>query len=98
MVQFFYDRKEPRSPKDGDTEIQWVVFQDSFNPEKVVRSYEYEEGKIIVMLDDGHEEARDIPTKDEKGRPIQKRERQWVVSEIYLNEADTIRFRETFKS
>lgn len=93
-MQFFYERKEPQAPKEGDTDITWKVFTDSFNPDMVVRTIEYEPGKISLLLTDGHEEARDVPTRDEKGRQGIKRERQWIASQIFLNETDTQRYRD----
>ena len=96
MKQFFYDRREPQAPKEGETEITWVTFRDSFNVDKVVRTVEYEKGKLVVVLDDGHEEARDIEARDEKGRPITRRERQWMLTQIYLNEEDTVKYWKMF--
>jgi hypothetical protein len=95
MKQFFYSRRQPLPPKQGETEIQWETFTDSFNLAMVIRSYEYEKGKLYVLLNDGHEQADDVQATDAKGKPVIQRKRNWVCSEIYLNEEDTIRFRET---
>ena len=93
MAHFFYQRRQPLQPKQGDTDIQWETYIDSFNLNKVIRSYEYEKGKLYVLLDDGHEQAEDVPTVDSKGKTVMQRKRNWVSSEIYLSEQDTIKFR-----
>ena len=94
MNQFFYSVREPLPPKPGDTDIQWVTYIHSFNKDAVVRSIEYEKGKVAILLNDGHEEAQDRQVKTASGKVEMKRERMWVVSQIYLNEVDTARFRE----
>jgi hypothetical protein len=93
MPQFFYSREmEVGKNEDGTSKVE--VFTDSFNVDKVIRSYEYEKGKILVLLDDGHEDSdyKQVPKPNGKGFEI-KKERQWKQSEIYLNEEDTKRFR-----
>lgn len=94
MSQFFYTRKEPRAPQPGDTGLVYNYFIDSFNMNSVVRSYEYEKGKLLVMLNDGHEESREVdnPTPLKKGQQPERR-RVWVVSEIHLEGYDVERFR-----
>lgn len=65
-----------------------------FNMDMVVRGMQWGEGAII-MLADGHEESREVgPAKrDAKGRTQDpKRERQYIVSEIYLDKEDRIRY------
>lgn len=97
MNQFFYTRKMPKSPKAGDTELEYDEFTDSFNIDSVVRTFEYEKGKIYVLLNDGHEESREAPTYSNSGRQTgSERRRQWVVSEIYLEGDDVVRFRNYF--
>lgn len=93
MSQFFYTRKEPRAPQPGDTGLVYNYFIDSFNMNSVVRSYEYEKGKLLVMLNDGHEESREVdnPTPLKKGQQPERR-RVWVVSEIHLEGYDVTRF------
>ena len=93
MNQFFYSREmEVGKNEDGSSKVE--VFTDSFNVNKVIRSYEYEKGKILILLDDGHEDSdyKQVPKQNGKGVEI-KKERQWKQSEIYLNETDTTRFR-----
>lgn len=87
MSQFFYTRKEPRMPQSGDTGLVYNSFIDSFNMDSVVRSYEYERNKVLVMLNDGHEESREVENAapPKKGAAPERR-RVWVVSEIYLEE------------
>lgn len=84
MNQFFYTRKN------GDQ-----TFVDSFNTSLVIRSYEYERDKLLVLLSDGHEESREVPDYSNSGKTKgTKRERQWIASEIYLDGDDVRRFRE----
>lgn len=97
MNQFFYTRKNPLQPKVGETELQFEYMTDSFNVECVLRSYEYEKGKLYVLLNDGHEESREQPTYSNTGKEKGvERKRQWVVSEIYLEGEDVDRFRQYF--
>lgn len=65
----------------------------SFNMEKVIRSVEIEDGKLIVILDDFHEEWKQIITHNANGKPIPKMEKQMLQSEIHLNELDKNRFK-----
>jgi hypothetical protein len=93
MSQFFYSReKEVGKNEDGTPKVE--VFTDSFNLDFVIRTYEHERGKILVLLDDGHEQSdyKQVPKGNGKAFEI-KKERQFVQSEIYLNEVDTTRFR-----
>lgn len=94
MSQFFYSVREPLQPKAGDTEIKWETYIHSFNTDCIIRSTEYEKGKVAILLNDGHEEAQDHPVKKDNGKTEMKRERVWLVSQIYLNAADTTRFRQ----
>lgn len=66
-------------PKKFETEK--VKRRDSFNLEKVIRTHMINEEHVIVLLDDGHEEAQDVP-KMEKNKIVQARQRAWVQSEI----------------
>jgi hypothetical protein len=84
--------KTPTEP--GSTPIQ-VQRMASFNIEKVIRSVETEEGKLIVILDDFHEETKQVIVHNMNGKPIPKMETQTLQSEIHLNEEDKIRFRKT---
>ncbi len=65
----------------------------SFNIEKVIRSVETEDGKLIVILDDFHEETKQVIVHNQNGKPIPKMETQMLQSEIHLTEEDKIRFR-----
>ncbi len=96
-MQFFYDREEVVGKSEDKTTDLTETRKDSFNPEMVIRSYEYVKGKITIILSDGHEEAQEVPQMNSK-RQITgyKRERSWVTSQIFLNENDTKRYREYF--
>lgn len=64
----------------------------SFNVHYVVRAAEVEPGQMIVMLDDGHEESQEKEVM-EKGKPVVKRERNYVLSQIMLVGEDIERFK-----
>lgn len=83
MNQFFYSRRQ------GDK-----VFLDSFNINSVVRSYQVDDNQVYVMLNDGHEESREVPDYSNSGKEKGvKRERQWILSQILIEGEDIARFR-----
>jgi hypothetical protein len=92
--QFFYTRKELKS---GTPENPvYNEFKDSFNMEKVIRTLSIEDGRVLVLLDDLHERAQDVPDVDPRtGKPKGvKRQRNMFQSEIYLESEDAKRFYE----
>lgn len=86
MNQFFYTRTE------GDK-----TFRDSFNINKVIRTVEMEEGKVLVLLDDLHERSQEVPDIDLRTNKMKgtKRQRNTFQSEITLDAADAERFYKT---
>jgi hypothetical protein len=91
MTQFFYTRKEPIQ---GTNPIEFKEFLDSFNTEKVIRTVTIEDGQRLVLLDDIHERAMDVPDVNPKTGQIngRKRERNTYQTEIYLSPEDSARF------
>lgn len=89
---FFYTRKEIVSGTPENPEYK--EFRDSFNINKVVRSVTIEDGRVLVLLDDIHERAQQVPDVDPKTNKMKgyKRERNTFQSEIYLDPADGERF------
>jgi hypothetical protein len=92
--QFFYTRKEisggtPEAP-------EYKEFRDSFNVDKVIRSITLEDGRILVLLDDMHERAQEVPDVDPKTKRMKgmKRERNVYQTEIFLDVDDADRFHE----
>jgi hypothetical protein len=84
MSLFFYTRKT----EDGK------VFTDSFNLEKVIRSVQIDDNKVLVLLDDAHDRSEDVPDIDPKTgkqRGI-KRQRNTYSTEISLVDEDVTRF------
>jgi hypothetical protein len=84
MSLFFYTRKT----EDGK------VFTDSFNLNKVIRSVQMDENKVLVLLDDAHDRSEDVPDIDPKTgkqRGI-KRQRNTYSTEISLVDEDVARF------
>ena len=84
MSLFFYTRKT----EDGK------VFTDSFNLEKVIRSVQVDDNKVLVLLDDLHERSEPTPDIDPKTGKVkgQKRERNTYQTEITLTGEDITRF------
>jgi hypothetical protein len=90
--QFFYTRKELKS---GTPENPvYNTFRDSFNMNKVIRTVGIEDGRLLVLLDDLHERAQEIPDIDPRnGKPRGiKRQKNTFQSEIYLDPEDVERF------
>lgn len=92
--QFFYTRKELKSGT-PDNPV-YNEFRDSFNINKVIRSVAIEDGRIMILLDDLHERAQDVPDVDPRTNKMKgvKRQRNTFQSEIYLEGEDVQRFYE----
>lgn len=84
MNLFFYTRKSA----DGK------VYTDSFNLNKVIRSVQMEDDRVLVLLDDMHERSENVPDVDPKTGKQKgiKRERNTYQTEIGLTGEDMIRF------
>ncbi len=80
---FFYTRN-----------VDGKIYTDSFNLNKVVRSMQVEDEKVILVLDDLHERSEPVPDIDPKTGKVkgQKRERNTYQTEITLTGEDVIRF------
>lgn len=90
--QFVFTRKEvsggtPEAP-------EYKEFKDSFNIEKVIRCVSLEDNRVLVLLDDIHERAQQVPDLDIKTNKMKgyKRERNTYQTEIYLEVEDGKRF------
>ena len=86
--QFFYTIEHQQ----GDQTFKILA---SFNPDYVIRSIEPSpgSGKLVILLDDFHEAV--VPTQTmEKNKVVTKNIKQNINSEIYLNEADSRRYKE----
>lgn len=70
------------------------LYIDSFNLNKVVRSLTLEDGRVLVLLDDLHERAHEVPDIDMKNNRVKgvKRVRDVFQSEIYLSPEEGERF------
>lgn len=73
------------------------VYHGSFNPEYVVRSAEYEPGKLVVLLNDFHERTVDEPKREKSGKITTQKVRKTINSEIFLSAEDSIRFKAAFE-
>jgi hypothetical protein len=80
---FFYTR-----------EVDGKIYTDSFNLNKVVRSMQVDDNKVILVLDDLHERSENVPDVDIKTGKVrgQKRERNTFQTEITLTGEDITRF------
>ncbi len=83
MNLFFYTRN-----------VDGKIYTDSFNLNKVVRSMQVEDEKVILVLDDLHERSEPVPDIDPKTGKVkgQKRERNTYQTEITLTGEDVKRF------
>lgn len=91
--QFYYTRKQQLPPEEGDTEPKFKEFMDSFSLDLVIRTMSLPDGKRVVVLNDFHEEIREVPVRNKQGKPAGfKNERAIYNSDIYLEPADAIRF------
>jgi hypothetical protein len=92
MKQFFYTRKELVSGTPENPEFK--EFRDSFNLNKVIRTLTSDDGRLLILLDDLHERAQEVPDIDPKTNKMrgQKRVKNTFQSEIYLDPADAERF------
>jgi hypothetical protein len=90
--QFFYTRKELVSGTPENPEFK--EYRDSFNINKIVRSLTTDDGRLLILLDDLHERAQQVPDVDPKTNKMKgyKREKNTFQSEIYLDPADAERF------
>jgi hypothetical protein len=81
--QFFYTAKE------NNKELR-----NSFNVNKVIRTVTMEDEQVLVLIDDLHERAQNVPDIDPRTNKMKgmKRERNTYQSEIYLSKEDAERF------
>ena len=81
MSLFFYTRK-----------VDDKIYTDSFNLNKVIRSVQMDDNKVVILLDDIHERAEQVPDV-KNGKVVgQKRERNTFQTEINLFDEDATRF------
>jgi hypothetical protein len=82
MSLFFYTRKS----EDGK------VYTDSFNLNKVIRSIQLDDNKVLILIDDIHERPEDVPEVKNGKMVGQKRVRNVFQTEINLFDEDVTRF------
>jgi hypothetical protein len=81
MSLFFYTRK-----------VDDKTYTDCFNLNKVIRSLQMDDNKVLVLLDDIHERPEDIPEVKNGKMVGQKRVRNVFQTEINLFDEDATRF------
>lgn len=78
----------------SEKEFETLETQSSFNINNVNRTTEYQPGCIVVILNDGHEHTFENPVYTNTGKiKSVQRIKQWVASEIFLNQTDTEKYR-----
>jgi hypothetical protein len=82
MSLFFYTRKSEDDK----------VYTDSFNLNKVIRSIQMDDNKVLILLDDIHERPEDVPEVKNGKMVGQKRVRNVFQTEINLFDEDAIKF------
>ena len=89
--QFYYQRIETVKGEDGSPVEK--IFTDSFNINTVIRTVQMEDGRTLVLLNDIHERAQNVPEIDPRTNKMKgmKRERNTYQSEIYLTKEDADR-------
>lgn len=89
--QFFYTRKIELPKEEGQTEPKFKEVLDSFNINKVIRSYNLENGNLLVALDDFNEQIDRIPIISNKGKTTDyKNLKRIASSNIILENPDDI--------
>lgn len=88
---FFYTRKV-QFEATAEHPAGEKIYTDSFNLNKVVRSMQVDDNKVILVLDDIHERAEAVPDV-KNGKVVgSKRERNTFQTEITLTGEDITRF------
>lgn len=88
---FFTQLIQGKPDKDGKSTIDTV--EDSVEFREIRRSRQFPDGSMLLVLKDGHEEARDFKRQTGKKETEVSRQRVYVQSEILIMPADGIRFR-----
>lgn len=95
--QFFYSHMQV-IPAQGDKPAEIQNLEGSFALEMVLRTMKMGDGRMIVILRDGHEQANTYKNTTKSGKTEDIRVREWVQSEIVLIPKDADRFRSMFES
>lgn len=93
MSQFFYSRMEPVKDDKGQIitneagEQQVIIRKDSFALNKVIRTVEIDDNRLVVLLDDMHTRVKQVPNFSPKtGKPTgtYKSVEESFQSELYI--------------
>ena len=88
----FYTRTVNLNTDKGPSEL---TVTESFDLNRVIRSVMVNTEELVVLLDDFHERAVEVPIKSNNGKVVgSKREKNIYQSEISLKGDDIKRFRE----
>jgi hypothetical protein len=87
--QFFYERRESVSGKEGE----FITKKDSFNLDKIILTMEISPTERLVVLDDFHEEIREVPSAIKNGKVLKiKKEKGLYQTNVTLMDDDNERF------
>ena len=91
--QFVYKREVELSPTDENPEGEKITIQESFNINKILRTYQPAPDVLVVVLDDLHERIEEKPATNKSGKITGvKNVKVWHQSEIQLSKEDTVKF------
>lgn len=91
--RFYFKQLQADKDKEGNPTV--VVIEDSIGFDDIHRTRQYPDGTMIVLLKDGHEEARELKRIiNKKGDEEVKRERVWVQTEVRLMPEDAVKLKE----
>lgn len=89
---FYYVHLEMKYVDGQDKPPHVIQRTGSFPIKEVLRTIINNDGSMLIILKDGHEEAENVRVRNAKGKEEFKRERNWIHSEIYLLPKDAVRF------
>lgn len=84
-------------PVPGKFETEELWRTDYINLGKMIRTHEMDDGSVIVLLDDGHDETQKVPVslKNPKKGPVEgnivsEKQTHWVQSEILIQKPEDV--------
>lgn len=95
MSQFFYSHMQV-IPAQGEKPATIENLEGSFSLDMVLRTMKMGDGRMIVILRDGHEHTNTYNKQGKSGKIEEVRVKEWVQSEIVLIPKDAERFRRMY--
>ena len=75
MSLFFYTRKQDEK-----------VYTDSFNLNKVIRSVQMDDDKLLILLDDAHERSEMVPDVELEAKRVEEEDKMLATVKASMNE------------